>query len=334
MGAKYIATLPDASGGGGSFLPGFQAIGEDLLSITQSESLNWLVVVADEQRTAFEAAAVRAAEAEDPSGALAAQAAATGIRELNASSGQFQAAAKAPLHAVRWATSPRADPTLRLNRLQNLYSDAFRGPPLERALRTNQTVVTPLVPGLFKDKGVNKTPPSSIVLAPTWVYTGSYGVSQAASGNGTGRAFATNGFHWANVLSRSVPQSISSALIVLQSPDNAMHTFLWNGDSVSDVGAGDRSAALLPRRLHRRSYAFTSRVTGSDWHVKLYPTPALERQFMSNAPRNTALAVIAASLACVLLFRCEPTLASCVSCADARTRRAASTSSWYGGARR
>ena len=311
MGAKFIATLPDASGGGGTFEPGFQAFGEDLLTITQSESLNWAVVVADEQRAAFEASAVRAAQVEDPSGALAAQAT-LGIRELNASTGQFHAAARAPLYVVRWLTSPRSDPTLQINRLQNLYSDAFRGPPLERALRTNQTVMTPLAPGLFKDRTTkNQSPPSSLVFAPTWVYTNgsSYGVPHAASGNGTGRAFCSNGFHWTDVLARSVPQSISSALIVLLGPDNGTHTFVWDGSAVSDGGDGDRNVGLLPRRLHRRSYAFTSHVTGSDWHVTLYPTPALERQFVSNAPRNTALAVIAASLACVLLFRCEPSRA-------------------------
>jgi hypothetical protein len=38
MGAKYISTLPDAGGGQGIFVPGFQSIGEDMLKITSSSS--------------------------------------------------------------------------------------------------------------------------------------------------------------------------------------------------------------------------------------------------------------------------------------------------------
>ena len=93
---------------------------------------------------------------------------------------------------------------------------------------------------------------------------------------------------------------------MLRGPDGVARTFVWDGAAASDGGDGDRSAQLLPRHRQRRSRGFTSRATGSEWRVTLYPTPALERQFISAAPRNTALAVIAASLACVLLFGCAP----------------------------
>ena len=333
MGAEYLATLPDASGGGGTFMPGFQSIGDDLLKVTQSTSFNWLVVVADAQRAAFEASAVVAAQLEDPGGGLAAQAATDGIREYNSSTGQFHPAARAPLYVVRWVTLPSDDPTARVNFLQNVYSDPVRRPNLERVLVTNQTVMTPLLPGLLKDVTANQTPPSSIVYAPAWVYAdSSYGTSQTTAGNGMGRAICGNGFHWTAVLSQSVPQSISSALVVLQDPGNVTRTFVWNGYAATDGGAGDRSAQMLPRRLQRRSHTFTSRATGIEWRVTLYPTTALERQFVSTAPRNTALAVIAASLACVLLFGCVARSAR-VRAELIPLRRAASTSSSCGGAR-
>ena len=117
MGAKFIATLPDASGGGGTYDPGYQAIGEDLLQITQSSSFNWLVAVADAQRSAVEASAVAAALVEDPSGKLAAGVASLGIRDFNSSSGKFLAAPTAPLYVVRWSALPRDDPSLQKNRL-------------------------------------------------------------------------------------------------------------------------------------------------------------------------------------------------------------------------
>jgi hypothetical protein len=128
MGAKYISTLPDASAGGGRFEPGFQSIGADLLRITASSSYNWLVIVLEAQRAAFEASAVVAARAEDPSGALAAQVAAMGIRQRDdeASGSVFHAALRAPLYVVRWSTSPRGDPALRANHLQDIFSDTYR----------------------------------------------------------------------------------------------------------------------------------------------------------------------------------------------------------------
>ena len=292
-GAQYLVLLPDPSAGGGTYEPGFQAVGESLLNITRSTSFIWLVVVADAQRADFEAGALRAAQLQDPSGQLAAQVAQDGIREYNASTGQFHPAARAPLYVVRWGTLPRDDPSLKLNHLQNIYNDPFRQQYLMRALNTGQPVLTPVLLGLIRDVTMNQHPPSSLVYFP---------ITLTAPTNGTGRAFCANGFHWATLLSQTVPQSIVSALIVLRGPDNASRTFIWDGSEATDGGAGDLSGLLLPKRLQRHGRSFVGHATGSDWRVTLYPTPALEHQFISDAPRNTALAVISASLACVLLF--------------------------------
>jgi len=200
MGAKYIATLPDASSGAGVFESGFQAIGEDLLTITQSSSFNWIVVVLDEQRAAFEASAVAAAQSEDPSGVTAAQVAAYGIRDYDASTRTFHRASQAPLYVVRWSTSPRGDSSLLANHLQNLYTDAFRKPVLDHVLSANATFMTPIVPGLVKDVTAKLSPPSCIVYAPTWTdpQWGVYNAQPAINNNTSstiGRAICASGFH-------------------------------------------------------------------------------------------------------------------------------------------
>jgi hypothetical protein len=111
-------------------------------------------------------------------------------------------------------------------------------------------------------------------------------------------------YRCAQFLSDTIPRSITSALVVLQSPDGGAYTFLWDGTDASDAGDGDCAAALLPRSLLRRPLSFAANATGDAWRVTLYATPALMGQYVTTRPRDTALAVIAASLACVLLFGC------------------------------
>ena len=322
MGAKYISSLPDASAGQGVFVPGFQSIGADLLTVTESSSFNWLVVVLNANRAAFEAAAIPAAAAEDPSGVLAAQVAAYGIRDRDNVTGGFKRAVTAPLYVVRWSTSPRGDPGLVANHLQNIYSDAFRQPVLARVMAFNASFMTPIVPGLTQDVTAQLSPPSSVVFSPSWTHPDSSYSQQQGSGTGTvlnntGRAMCANGWHWDVMLSQAGPRSIASALLVLQDPAGTAVSFTWNGVSATFVGAGDLASALLPRDLQQHSQTFTVNATGDVWHVTLYPTPALFSQFVSNKPRNTALAVIAASLACVILFGCAaPRCGACLS-ADA-----------------
>jgi hypothetical protein len=348
MGAKYISTLPDAGAGQGIYVPGFQAIGEDLLKVTRSSSYNWFVVVDDAQRPAFEASAVAAAQREDPTGALAAQVAALGIKQAlpkganrtssSSSSGGggvpgapagFQRASAAPFYVVRWTSVPRNDPGLLAGRLQDLYRDPLRRPTLDRVLTRSVTAVTPILPGLTLDLAASgSTPPSSVVFAPAWVHTADagYGVTTGLnngtntsnSSAGAGRAICATGFHWTTVLEDTMPRSIASAVVVLHSPPaggggavaGPVHTFIWDNGVLADGGDGDGVTAggvgLVPGRLRSRVRSFDVPLANDTWRVELYPTRELEAQYVTERPRNTALAVIAASLACVILFGCAP----------------------------
>jgi len=91
---------------------------------------------------------------------------------------------------------------------------------------------------------------------------------------------------------------------VLLSPDGLPYSFTWDGTAAAYSGPGDRHAELLPRWLQKEARSFTASATGDTWSITLYPTPALVGQFVSSSPRNTAMAVISASLACVFLFWC------------------------------
>jgi hypothetical protein len=92
--------------------------------------------------------------------------------------------------------------------------------------------------------------------------------------------------------------------VVLHGPDGDAYTFLWDGTHAADAGEGDRAEQLLPRSFARRPLSFGANATGGAWRVTLYATPALAAQYVTSRPRDTALAVIAASLGCVLLFGC------------------------------
>jgi hypothetical protein len=116
------------------------------------------------------------------------------------------------------------------------------------------------------------------------------------------------------VLSDTIPRSITSALVVLHGPDGGAYTYRWDGTEAAGAGAGDRSEALLPRSLARRPLSFAANATGDAWRVTLFATPALAAQYVTDRPRNTALAVIAASLACVFLFGCADVLRWLTAC--------------------
>jgi hypothetical protein len=112
-----------------------------------------MALVDDAQRASFEASAVVAARREDPSGLLAAQVAALGIRSRNAS-GQLVSAPRAPLYIVRWSAVPRGDAGLRAVRLQDLYSEPQRRvrfdcrvSSLVRLERPTTAIATCIIPG-------------------------------------------------------------------------------------------------------------------------------------------------------------------------------------------
>jgi hypothetical protein len=200
-------------------------------------------------------------------------------------------------------------------------------PTLDRVLTQNTTAVTHILPGLTLDlaKG-GSTPPSSVVWAPAWIHTdgGSYGLGANATNTSTvvGRALCATGFHWTTVLADTMPRSIASAVVVLRSPSAAgddgagpTHTFIWQNGALLDGGDGDGVGAgtvegLVPTRLRTRGHAFDVPLANDTWRVELYPTRDLEAQYVTARPRNTALAVIAASLACVILFGCASRIVS------------------------
>ena len=171
-------------------------------------------------------------------------------------------------------------------------------------MNTNATVISPIVLGLTRDPPSPNPMPSSIVFAPSWVYgRSSYGTP--AGGNRTGRSICATGYHWQTLLLNSLPRStVSAAVLVLTGPDGTAHTFEWRDLTLSDAGVGDRHADIVPRALQSRVRAFAAVAAGQNWTVALYPTDALVAQFVTVRPRNNALAVIAASVACVVLFGC------------------------------
>jgi hypothetical protein len=195
-----------------------------------------------------------------------------------------------------------------------IYHRPASQPVLARVMAMNASAMTPIIPGLTKDVTAQQSPPSSVVFAPAWTHPeSSYGVQLPSGANGTAasassaagpRAICANGFHWTTVLSDTIPRSITSALVVLHGPDDSAYTFMWDGTAAADAGEGDRAEQLLPRSFARRPLSFGANATGGAWRVTLYATPALAAQYVTSRPRDTALAVIAASLGCVLLFGC------------------------------
>jgi hypothetical protein len=206
MGAKYIASLPDAGGGRGVHIPGFQSFAEDLLNVTRGVLSTWLTIVTDEQRPAFEAAATEAAARLDPSGALARQVVADGIRVATLDADGllrgFERAPAAPLYTAVWGHAPH---TLPLDQyfLFNPPGEPLRRAALERALRTSSPAMTDLAPYTFADAPGTRQP-SSVVYAPAWTVQGSntsynVGIAPNATSLGVGHSLCSTSFHWATV---------------------------------------------------------------------------------------------------------------------------------------
>jgi hypothetical protein len=138
MGAKYIASLPDVGAGRGVFIPGFQALAEDLLNVSNAQVGTWLMLVTDAQRPAFEAAAAQAATRLDPSGELEQQVLSDGIR-VSVPGGQgavsgYMRAPPAPLYVAAWANAPRSVPRLENYFLFDAFSEPVRRAALQRVL--------------------------------------------------------------------------------------------------------------------------------------------------------------------------------------------------------
>ena len=183
-------------------------------------------------------------------------------------------------------------------------------------LETNAPAMTSILPGLTRDFSLGRAPPSSVVYAPAWTHRGantSYATVRVLQPNGTdvsGRSDAARsamcamGFNWDAALHDTLPRAMPSAVVVLRAPDGTQHTFAWRDGAVADGGGGDRHAVLLAHSRHvlRHSRAFNLTAAGQLWSVRLLPTGELYDQFVTSRPRNSAIGIVAASIACVVLF--------------------------------
>jgi hypothetical protein len=317
MGAKYISSLPDVGRGRGAHIPGFRVLGEDLQNVSGATLSAWIMLVTDAQRPAFEAAAAEVAAVLDPSGALQAQVLAQGIRTGVISGSRleapaFERAPRAPLYAAVWAYAPRSLPH-RDYYLFNPYSEPLRRAAMDVVLATGGPAMTDLAPYTFGDK-LASTTPSSVVFAPAWPDNAanvSYGVGVSvseqpseATNASLGRAICSTSFNWNTVLSQALPTFIDSLVALLRSPSGVEYTFHVAGREVRGVGGGDRHAALVGRGLARLGKRVNVTAAGATWSVTLYPTSQLRANYLTSKPRDNALGISAAVLACAMLFGC------------------------------
>jgi hypothetical protein len=321
MGGRYISSLPDDGAGRGAHIPGFQAFGEDLQAVSGATLSAWIVLVTDAQRAAFEAAAVAAAARLDPSGALAALVRETGIRTGAISNSSlaapaFTRAPPAPLYAAVWSYAPRTPPLFSDYFLFNPYAEPLRRAAMDAVRASGAPAMTDLAPYTFGDETASAVP-SSVIFAPAWNSDANttYGVggdntSAVTAGNASslGRAICSTSFHWETLLEAALPAFIDSLVAVLRSPRGVEHTFRVAGRTVHGVGAGGdaharlvggRELAALGRRIN------VTAAGGAVWSLAVYPTRQLRDNYLTNKPRDNALGIAAAVLACALLFGCD-----------------------------
>ena len=325
MAAKYVAGLPDAGAGLGAFIPGFIAFGEDLIAVTGGSLISWNTLVTDPERPAFEARAAEAARRIDPSGAYLAEVQRRGIGQRSNASNTGGIALMArqeqrPFYAAGWATAPRTLARGEQFFLFDGLSDPLRRAAMLRVIETSRVSMTDLTDFTFADPPGVKNP-SAVIYAPAWTErNGTYNVNPGSTllGNSSlaplpvdnataeanisyGRAIGVVAFHWQSVLSGALPRFIDSIVAVLHSPTGKDFTFSVSGRTVHNIGPGNHHEQLcgghasMARRLNVT-------VAGSQWAISLYPTAALEKQYVTPKPRNIALGIAATVLATALLF--------------------------------
>jgi hypothetical protein len=294
MCARYVAGLPDLGVGHGVNIPGFEAFGADLLSVTRARHVTWLALVTDAQRPEFEANAAEAAARLDASGALAAQVRADGIRAVvvDARSGArtgYRRAPRAPLYAAAWAHAPHdtngTNGTLDAFFLADHLSEPLRAAALRRTLATSAPAATDLAPYSFVDPP-GSAAPCSVLYAPAWPAAkanATYGVGIAPSTGVTtctpagapasvGSALCALSFRWQSLLEEALPRFVDSIVAVLRSPAGAQHTFSVSGRAVRSIGSGDLHARLVGG-LHKEERRIRVNLTDDVWNITLYPTP-------------------------------------------------------------
>ena len=332
MGAKYVAGLPDVGAGLGVFIPGYISFAEDLLAVTDASVASWVTLVTDSERPAFEARAAQAATRIDPTGAYLAEVQRRGIGQRSnlSSSGGINRITRRepqPLYSVVWANAPRGLARGEQYWLWDGLSDALRRPTLLKVIETSRPAMTDLTDFTLADPpgAVN---PSAVIYAPAWVerqdtYRVGQGLPQVSNASAPAttmapaplpadsvpaganisysRAISVIAFHWDAVLGGALPRFIDSIVAVLHSPTGKEFTFSVSGRTVHHVGPGNHHEELcgghawMARRLNVT-------VAGSPWAITLFPTEALQKQYVTGKPRNIALGIAATILATALLF--------------------------------
>ena len=199
-------------------------------------------------------------------------------------------------------------------------SDPLRRAALLNVIETSRVSMTDLTDFTFADPpGV--TNPSAIIYAPAWTErNGSYSVNPGSTllGNSSvaplqadnstadsdvsyGRAIGVVAFHWEAILAGALPRFIDSIVAVLHSPTGKDYTYSVSGRTVHKIGPGNHHEQLCGGHA---SMARRLNVTVADrqWAITLYPTAALEKQYVTGKPRNNALGIAATVLATALLF--------------------------------
>jgi hypothetical protein len=219
MGAKFIASLPDAAASRGAGIPSFQSFAAELLNVTGARVATWLTLLTDAERPAFEAAAVETAARLDPSGALARQAA-DGIRVAaftNNITGGVRSYVRAPpaeMYTAAWTNAPRDLPRQSDFFLFNSYAEPLRRAAMRRVIATGLPAITDMTPFTFADPP-GKSNPSAVVFAGAWSQQQldyePYGNSTTVgdplplAGNATaaGSVFCAIAFNWDSVRARA-----------------------------------------------------------------------------------------------------------------------------------
>ena len=222
------------------------------------------------------------------------------------------------MYAAVWANAPRSLARAEQFFLYDGLSDPVRRAALLKVIETSQPAITDMTNYNFADPpgAVN---PSAVIFAPAWTAHNTYSVglgspllnissapelasgTPAADNITSSRAISVLAFHWDAVLAGALPRFIDSIVAVLYSPTGKEFTFSVSGRTVHHVGPGDHHEQLCGGQGHL-ARRLNVTVAGSKWAVTLFPTEALKKQYLTDKPRNNALAIASTVIATSLLF--------------------------------
>ena len=324
MGALLLSTLATSGTGSIDDVLRWRSFTKSLLQLSGSTCAAWTYVVKGADRPAFEAAAA--------SRTAFASLAPPGI--LNNSDSilfPLPLASPAPLHAVRWAVWPKnnesdqllmsdaltresvADNYKRVIEDSKAYMDTQLVTPLVRCSRScGLSDTTDAASQYACSPDIEKTSPSSSVLAPSWVYVNGTERTVPVSGpsDDNGNSMMSLSFQWLHLLSNDLRGvSLDGVHVVLTSPSGQEHAFQISGDSKQhslDLGPVNRHAVGdMPQEkavLAKHARSITATVGPDVWRMELTPTRELFATYVTNKPRNTALVVSFIVLLCLVAF--------------------------------